>query len=387
MMVERPFWVSRIETAWTQAPVVWLAGVRRAGKTTLVQSLGQDRILYVNCDLPTAGDMVADPELFFRNCERPVVVFDEVHQLPDPSRVLKIGADLFPRLHIIATGSSTLAASRRFKDTLTGRKRLVRLTPVLWNELGSFKTSLMKRLYHGGLPQALLPDAKPMGFYSEWMDSFYSRDIQRLFAFRNPEKFHALFEYLLRQSGGQFEATRTASALGLSRPTVESHLRALETTHAVTLVRPFFGGGQKEIIKMPKIYGFDTGFVSFSRGWDPLRPDDYGALWEHMVLEYLEAHAYEQQIRYWRLTDGKEVDFVIARSRDRVDAIECKWNRDHFDPTGLKAFRAFYPQGDNYLVLPLDAPGYPARIAGMEIHVCNPDGWLTKSGVHGQVSK
>ena len=387
MMVERPFWVSRIERAWTQAPVVWLAGVRRAGKTTLVQSLGTDRILYVNCDLPTTEDMVADPELFFRNCERPVVVFDEVHQLRDPSRVLKIGADLFPRLHIIATGSSTLAASRRFKDTLTGRKRLVRLAPVLWNELGSFGASLMKRLYHGGLPQALLPDAKPMGFYSEWMDSFYSRDIQRLFAFRNPEKFHALFEYLLGQSGGQFEATRTASALGLSRPTVESHLRALETTHAVTLVRPFFGGGQKEILKMPKIYGFDTGFVSFSRGWDPLRPDDYGALWEHMVLEYLEAHVYEKQIRYWRLTDGKEVDFVIARSRDRVDAIECKWNRDHFDPTGLKAFRAFYPQGDNYLVLPLDAPGYPARIAGMEIHVCNPDGWLTKSGVHGQVSK
>ena len=269
MIVERPFWTSRIEGAWKQAPVVWLAGMRRAGKTTLVQSLGADRILYVNCDLPVTKDMVADPELFFRNCDRPIVVFDEIHQLTDPSRVLKIGADLFPQLKIIATGSSTLAASRKFQDTLTGRKRLVHLTPVLWDELGAFSASLAKRLYHGGLPQVLLSDAKPMGFYSEWMDSFYSRDIQRLFAFRNPEKFHALFEYLLKQSGGQFGATRTASALGIGRPTVESHLRALETTHAVTLLRPFFGGEQKEVIKMPKIYGFDTGFVSFSRGLGP----------------------------------------------------------------------------------------------------------------------
>jgi hypothetical protein len=42
---------------------------------------------------------------------RPVVVFDEVHQLADPSRLLKIGADAFPTIKILATGSSTLAAT------------------------------------------------------------------------------------------------------------------------------------------------------------------------------------------------------------------------------------------------------------------------------------
>jgi predicted AAA+ superfamily ATPase len=82
-MIERPFWVNRIEQAWKEAPIVWLAGVRRAGKTTLVQSLGEDRTLYVNCDLPVAADMVADPELFCRNCDCPVVAFDEIHQLSD----------------------------------------------------------------------------------------------------------------------------------------------------------------------------------------------------------------------------------------------------------------------------------------------------------------
>ncbi|MEI7637548.1 MAG: hypothetical protein WCJ37_09605 [Syntrophus sp. (in: bacteria)] len=35
------------------------------------------------------------------------------------------------------------------------------------------------------------------------------------------------------------DATKTAGALGIGRPTVESHLRALEITHAATILRPF----------------------------------------------------------------------------------------------------------------------------------------------------
>lgn len=374
-MIERPFWISRIEEAWKQVSIVWLAGVRRVGKTTLVQSLGTDRTLYINCDLPVSTDMVADPELFFRNCDRPIVVFDEIHRLPDPSMVLKIGADLFPQLKIVATGSSTLAASRKFKDTLTGRKRVVHMTPVLWDELSAFNAPLVRRLYHGGLPQALLAEPKPMGFYREWMDSFFAWDIQQLFAFRDPGKFNMLFEYLLKQSGGQFEVTRTASTLGISRPTVAEYLRALETTQAMTVVRPFHGRGQKEIIKMPKVYGFDTGLVSFARGWDPLRQDDYGPLWEHIVFEYLQAHVYESQIQYWQLADDREVDFVIARTRDEVDAIECKWNPEQFNPAGLKLFRTWYPRGSNYILSPISVPGYAKRISGMEVYVCNPTGW------------
>ena len=378
-MIERPYWKNRIEEAWQTVPIVWLSGVRRVGKTTLVKSLGEERILYLNCDLPVVEEMIAQPEVFFRNCDRPIIVFDEVHQLRDPSRILKIGADQFPHLKIVATGSSTLAATKKFKDTLAGRKRNVRLTPVLWDEISSFGNAVMeKRLYSGGLPQALLASKKDSEFYREWMDSFFVRDIQKLFAFRNPEKFMALFEYILRQSGGLLETTRVASALGISRSTVDAHLQALTATNAVTIVRPFFCGGQKEIVKMPKVYGFDTGFVSFSRGWDPLRPDDYGFLWEHIVLEYLQAYAHAYEINYWRDTSGREVDFVIRRNRDEVDTIECKWDYRQFDAASLKAFRARYPGGKNYLICPDAGPGYEKKIASLDLHVLNPQQWLNK---------
>jgi hypothetical protein len=371
-MIQRPFWQQRIEAAWREAPIAWLAGVRRSGKTTLAESFGTEQILYINCDLPSVEDMVRDPQVFFRGCSKPVVVFDEIHQLRDPARLLKIGADEFPKLKILATGSSTLAASKKFRDTLTGRKCLVHLTPVLWEELPAFGVTLPRRLFHGGLPPALLAESKQSAFFREWIDSFFARDIQRLFGFRDMNRFNALFEYLLRQSGGQFEVTRTAAALGITRPTVESHVSALEITHAITRVRPFHGGGQNELVKQPKVYAFDTGFVSFAHGWDPLRQEDLGILWEHVVLEHLQAHFPDTPVRFWRDKQGREVDFVLAQSRDHVDVIECKWNSDAFNPAALDTFRTYYPKGRNYLVSPSGSPGYTKMFGSHEVRVCTP---------------
>lgn len=372
MTIARPFWIDRIEQAWLEAPIAWLSGARRAGKTTLARAVRPGETRYLNCDLPSVAAMTRDPMLFYRDVREPVVIFDEIHQLPDPARLLKVGADEFPRLRILATGSSTLAASRLFSDTLTGRKREVHLLPVLWTELAAFDVSVQRRLHHGGLPDALLAGEKRPSLYREWMDSYFARDIQRLFGLRDIHRFTALLEYLLRQSGGQLEVTRAAAALGVTRPTVDAHLRAMEVTHAITLVRPFHGGGRQEIVRQPKVYAFDTGFVSFARGWDPLRPEDLGHLWEHVVLEHLQAHLPDHPVAYWRDKSGREVDFIVPRDRDHVDAIECKWDPAEFEARSLVAFRERHPGGSNYLITPsLDRP-YAMRAAGLEVMVGPP---------------
>jgi predicted AAA+ superfamily ATPase len=202
------------------------------------------------------------------------------------------------------------------------------------------------------------------------MESYFARDIQQLFGFRDMNRFNALFEFVLRQSGGQLGIAPAAAALGISRPTVESHLTALEITHALTLVRPFHGNHQGEVVKQPKAYAFDTGFVSFVRGWDPLRPEDLGVLWEHLVLEHLLAHFPGQPIHYWRDKSGHEVDFIVPHDRARVDAIECKWDPAAFDPTALKPFRTHYPDGRNYLVTPSSIPAHGRRFGELEVLLC-----------------
>ncbi len=375
-MKKRPIWLDRMARAWRQRPIVWLSGVRRAGKTTLIESL-PGKTLLLDCDDPAVEGRVKDPMRFFASVKGDTVAFDEIHRLKDPSRLLKIGADRFPKLKILATGSSTLLATRKFSDSLTDRKRTVHLPPVLWSELALFEASIEKRLYRGGLPGPLLQEGegKDRAFYREWLDSFFARDVQRLFAFRDFEKFNSVFEYVLRTSGGQFEITKAASTLSLGRATVDAHLDALRIMLAATLVRPFHGGGVKELTKMPKVYAFDTGFVSYARAWNPLRPSDYGLLWEHVVLEQLQALRPEAQVQYWRDAEGREIDFVIPGDRGAVDAIECKWSVDEFESKTLRLFRSYYPRGRNFLIVPRSGEPYPKAYGDLVITVASPSVW------------
>jgi uncharacterized protein len=369
-MIDRPIWKGRLLAAWKQAPIVWLTGPRRVGKTVLAQSVPDAEFL--NCDLPSVAERLRDPESFYRSVSKPVVVLDEVHQLPDPSRLLKIGADGFPKLRILATGSSTLAATQKFRDSLTGRKRVVQLTPVLYEELPSFGVvDVRERLLRGGLPPALLPAERHDEFYAEWLDSYFARDVQELFRLEKRAGFLRVLELLLRQSGGLLDVTKLAAASGISRPTVTNWLEVYQVTHVIQIVRPFAGGGRREIVAQPKVFGFDTGLVCYARGWDRLRAEDCGVLWEHLVLDALIA-AGVQRVHFWRDKQQREVDFVLPRGRDSADAIECKWRPDSFEARGIAAFRAFYPKGRNFVASPIQGAAYERVVEGLKVSVVSP---------------
>ena len=48
-MVKRTFWINRIEEEWGHRTILWLKGVRRAGKTLLTQWL--EDVEYFDCAL------------------------------------------------------------------------------------------------------------------------------------------------------------------------------------------------------------------------------------------------------------------------------------------------------------------------------------------------
>lgn len=348
-MVRRSYWIEAIECLWRERSVVWLSGVRRVGKTFLCRSLPD--VEYVDCELPSTRSRLEDPERFLRDFAGRRVVVDEIQRLRNPSELLKIAADYYPETSVIATGSSSLGASRRFRDTLTDRKRDLRLTPMTLQDEQEFGSrGINHRFLHGGLPPFFLAAEVPERGFQEWLDSYWARDIQELFRLGRRWSFLRFVEMVLAQSGGVFEATRFAAPCEISRTTVVNYLRVLEDTFVVQVVRPYSARRASEIVAAPKVYGFDTGFVCLLKGWDRLRNEDRGMLWEHYVLNEYLARAQDQRIRYWRDKRGHEIDFVLAHRGGSTTAIECKWQAAGFDARNLKAFRSRYPDGDNFVV-------------------------------------
>ena len=175
-MIKRKLWNTKIEEFCDEKSVRWLSGVRRAGKTVLSQSLS--RIEYFDCELPRIRRMMDDPEAFLNDQNGKRIVLDEIHRLKEPSQLLKIAADHYPKIKILAIGSSVLGATKKFKDTLTGRKRELWLTPMMTQDLEDFKNNNLKhRFRFGGLPPYFLAKEFPVRDFQEFMDAYWSKDI------------------------------------------------------------------------------------------------------------------------------------------------------------------------------------------------------------------
>ena len=342
--------------------------MRRVGKTCLTQSLAD--VEYFDCDDVAVRAGMSQPMQFLERLRGKRVVFDEVHRLNDPSGLLKNAADHFRDVKIVATGSSRISASRKFRDTLTGRKFELHLRPMISLDLGPFGDSDVRhRLVRGGLPEHFLA-AQPARAFQEWMDSFWVKDIQEPFPMEQYGPFRRFVEMVLADSGGMFEATRFAGACELSRPTIAKYLAILEATHTATVVRPFTTRRATEIVAAPRVYGFDTGFVAFHRGWRELRSEDLGALWEHFVLNELLARLDLDRVHYWRDKHGHEVDFVVIRPGLEPVAVECRWSWAGVDDLrGLAAFRRAYPRGANLVVVSDARRPMPLRRGGVVIDV------------------
>lgn len=346
----RKYWLEKIYNCWKSRPIIWLTGVRRVGKTVLARSL--NGVEYFDCELKKTRFLFDDPFNFLKRLnENSTIIIDEIHKLEDPSALLKIAHDYFPRLKVLATGSSSLGVSDKFKDTLTGRKWEIWLTPMNWQDLSDFgNEDFIHRMLYGGLPANFCSAKIPELEFEEWMDSYWSREIQSLFRLERRSGFLKLVELFFVQSGSIFEASRFSAPCEVSRSTISNYLSVLEATHVIQVVRPFSSRKTAEIVSAPKTYAFDTGFICYFRGWNELHSSEIGQLWEHLILNELNSFFDSKQILYWRDKRGHEVDFVLAKRGKPPFAIECKWKAKDFESVNLRSFRNYYPGGRNYVV-------------------------------------
>lgn len=369
-MIRRTWWEARVHALWNRRSIVWLSGVRRAGKTVLCKSL--EGVRYFDCDLPSVRREMEDPEAFLKAHCTSILALDEIYRLDDPALLLKIAADHFPDIRIIATGSSSLSASAKFRDTLAGRKAELHLTPLCESDSNfPHYQDRTRRFLHGGLPGFFLAERRDDRDYAEWLEAFWARDILELFRLERRSSFLKFAELLMARSGSRFNASDFATSCGVSRPTIMNYLAILEATHLVAVVRPYHARAAKEIVATPVVYAFDTGFVAWAQGLHEIPQKEKGFYWEHLVPN--ELHAILQgsvTLQHWMDKQGHEVDFILAPRGLPPVAIEAKWSESAFEPDGMRAFRTLHP-GDRNLVVcaTIDHP-YQGHYSGLEVTFC-----------------
>ena len=373
-MIKRPFFTDLIEKAWQKRSLIWLKGVRRSGKTTLAKSMS--KIEYFDCEFPRTAKLLEDPEGFFEGLKGKRIVLDEIHRLPDPSRILKTASDHFGDVKVLATGSSTLHASAKFSDTLAGRKTEVYLSPVLEQERAAFNgATLNDRLVKGGMPAYLMQGDPSPSDYNEWLDAYFARDVMELFRLSKRASFLRFTRLLFTRSGGLFDASKFSRECETDRRTLANYLSILEETHLVLVLRPFSNHKSIEITHMPKVCAFDTGFIAQARGWNDPGPQDLGSLFEQLVVQETAGLLQRTDLNHWRDKSEREVDLVISRHGKHPLAVEVKWSEKALDPSGLSAFKDLYPKAELVCVCRDSGRLHKRTYKGLDITVVGLEGW------------
>lgn len=357
-----------LESAWEKYQVIWLSGVQKTGKTVLCKSIKGAE--YFNCELPGTRRLISEPENFLTEHENGHIILDEIQRLREPSIFFKTALDRFPSVKILAIGSSAEVALPDFRDTFSERIKEIWLTPMMSSGLSDFDNdSLVHRLKAGGLPPFFLEDYPRENEFQQWMDSYWERDVRDNFRLDKRWSFQRFLEMIFEHSGEVFEASKYAKPCEISRPTVVSYLKIMESTFVASVIRPFSTKLPTEIVSAPKVYAFDTAFVCFFRGWQELHAGDLKILWEHLILNEIQSRMQQHDVFYWRDKHGHQVDFILSDyNRDPV-AIECSWLADDAEIRDIRAFRRRYPTGKNWIIASDITEPHELSMKGLEFQV------------------
>ena len=336
--------------AHAQTPLVTaLTGMRRTGKTTLVQQIlsiiPNKNSLYLDLQRPDNRELFEQKnyesirDAFIArglSAELPMIVaLDEMQLAPDCPSVIKYLSD-HHKIKFIVTGSSSYYLKNLFSESLSGRKKLFELYPLDFEEFLTFKEipfsqrdwkegrfnsleySRLSSYYEeyirfGGFPQVVLAksEADKRDLLSDIMSSYVNIDIRTLADFSDERNLYSLAKLLAGRVGSRVEYSKLSRLTGLSRPTVNNYVSFFEKTYLIHTVPVYTKSVDREIVKSRKLYFCDTGLANI------LAELSGGAQFENTLFNQL---AKLGQVQYYALKTGQEIDFIL----DENLAIEAK---------------------------------------------------------------
>ncbi len=326
--------------------MVFLAGPRQVGKTTLARSLPGARQGYLNWDADEDRERILRRQLPAAD----LWVFDEIHKYRAWRGFLKGLYDTRREdQRILVTGSGRLELFGFGGDSLQGRYHLLRLHPFSVAEAGiDDAVGLSELLRLGGFPEPFLGggDVEARRWSRQYRTRLIEEEVASLTAIRDLGRLEEMMLRLPELVGAPLSVNALREDLQVAHKTVAAWLDVIERLYAIFRIAPFGAPRIRAVKKERKHYHFDWSVIS-----------EPGARFENLVACHLLKWAHYQQdvqgrdveLRFFRDVDRREVDFVVVENRRPVWLVECKLSDRDID-RGLRYLKLRFPEAAAFQV-------------------------------------
>jgi predicted AAA+ superfamily ATPase len=321
-----------------QKKMVFIGGPRQVGKTTLSKSLQKD-FSYLNWDESSHREIILKNKL----PPEGLVILDELHKYKLWRNWVKGKFDTLNETHqFLVTGSARLDLYRFSGDSLQGRYFYFRLHPLSVAELGiSNKGQFLDLLYLSGFPEPYFSGnlRDRARWARDYRTRFFREDLASLERVDDLGTLELLMLRLPDLVASPLSINSLREDLQKSHKTISRWVDIFERLYGLFRISPLGGAKIKAVKKEQKHYHYD---------W-ALCPDDSQKL-ENLVACHLlkwvhykeDTEGSELELRFFRDSDGREVDFVVTDGLKPVFLVEVKMSSKEISAS-LKYLKAKYP--------------------------------------------
>ena len=326
--------------------MVFVAGPRQVGKTTLALGLPGARAGYLNWDVAEHRERILRREL-------PATafwVFDELHKFRPLRNFLKGLYDARREgQRILVTGSGRLELFSFGGDSLQGRYHLLRLHPFSVAEAGIVDAGgLADLLRLGGFPEPYLggSEIEARRWSRQHRTRLIEEDVTGMTSIRDLGRLEEMMLRLPDLVGSPLSINALREDLQVAHKTVAAWLDTLERLFALFRLPPFGAPRIRAVKQERKHYHFDWSLVP-----------DPASRFENLVACHLlkwvhfeqDTQGRDLELRFFRDIDGREVDFVVLEHRQPAMFVECKLADRDID-RGLRYLKTRFPNADAYQI-------------------------------------
>lgn len=249
------------------------------------------------------------------------VIFDEVQNVPEIFSYVQLYIDQrqFPGQYLL-TGSQNFLLNEKISQSLAGRVGILNLLPPSYGEIiQKHDVSVDDFIFNGGYPRLYEQHISSEDFFSSYLQTYVERDVRQLKNISSLSTFQKFLFLCAGRVGQILNLSSLSNDCGMSASTVKEWISILESSYILYTLHPWHLNINKQMVKSPKIYFYDTGLLCYLLNIKDItglkQHFAYGSVFENFVInEIIKSQVNKgkrAQVYFLRDSRGHEIDCVV----------------------------------------------------------------------------